>query len=213
MSEQQVTLARFFDPMAAQMVKIKLEGEGIPAQLLGDTSGGLFAGLGGAFGTIEVRVAEQDLSRARELLEDVDDQLEGDDMEAGTAITARDAIREKAPSSVPQATTNDESATEPVEETGITARRSQRRKPKSDAPERVREIAWTADDLADRAWRAGVLGLFFFPIMFYAGWMLLRLSVMDGNLSPAGTRKLYGALAALGLFSFLCLSFFSLIQQ
>ena len=212
MSEKLVTLAKFFDPMAAQLAKIKLEGAGIPAQLLGDTSSGVFAGLGGAFGTVEVRVSEQDLARAQKLLDEIEDQLEGDETDASTAIADRDAIRKKSPGGDVAATFDDPAAAE-AEETGITAKQGRRRKPPRDEREPARELSWTPDDLADRAWRAAVLGLFFFPIMFYAVWLLCRLGLMDGNLSPTGTRKLYGVLAILGLFSLLCLSFFSLIQD
>ena len=51
------------------------------------------------------------------------------------------------------------------------------------------------DDLAKRAFFAALLGFLFCPLWFYSTWCLLRLLLFPGELSPAGTRHVYVALA------------------
>ncbi len=53
------------------------------------------------------------------------------------------------------------------------------------------------DDLVTRAWRASVLGLFFFPpfLHVYSMYLLLRVSLRHGTLHPRSNRRFYMALA------------------
>ncbi|TMQ32726.1 MAG: hypothetical protein E6K70_16985 [Planctomycetota bacterium] len=70
-----------------------------------------------------------------------------------------------------------------------------------EAPEEVKDldrpITWTAEALANRAWRAAVLGLVLFPGMFhlYSLFLLVNMMFKDEEVSPSGMRKVYGALA------------------
>lgn len=68
---------------------------------------------------------------------------------------------------------------------------------KGDEEEEEYRITWSADDYAARAWKAAIIGFFALPpvLHFYSLWCLIRLFSMDEDLSPSGTRKLYGALA------------------
>jgi hypothetical protein len=55
------------------------------------------------------------------------------------------------------------------------------------------------DDLARRAFRSGLISLAFFPLGIYTVWLLLRLAFFSEEVSPAGIRKIYGALFLAGL--------------
>src|SRR5262249_28730997 len=48
-----------------------------------------------------------------------------------------------------------------------------------------------ADDLASRAYRAAIVGCLILPVVLhlYSGWLLLRLSVLPGKLSPSARRQ------------------------
>jgi hypothetical protein len=203
MPDQIVTLAMFLDTMAAEMAKLRLEAEGIPVALSGDTSGGLFAGLGGAFGTIHLQVAERDRKRAETILAEMEkDQEEGPGPEDSTAITAQkpededepeapaldqdDAIQKEVPAKATAA---------PPGEVGIAPSLHSRKKHKDD-DEAEYAIASGPEEIASRAWRAAVIGLVLFPpvLHVYSIWLLLRLSSISAYLTPAASRKMYGAL-------------------
>ena len=51
----------------------------------------------------------------------------------------------------------------------------------------------SADDMAARAWLAAFNGIFFFPLLAYSFFLIVKLSRQE--LSPAATRQFYGALA------------------
>jgi hypothetical protein len=68
------------------------------------------------------------------------------------------------------------------------------------------------EDLARRALLSAVFGLVFFPLIFYSGWVLLRLMTYSGELSPSGTRKLYGAMVVDLLGVLIYLSIFSWLR-
>jgi hypothetical protein len=51
------------------------------------------------------------------------------------------------------------------------------------------------DDLAERAYRAALFGLLFFPLTLYSLWLLLRLAFFPGDISPGGMRRMYIAVA------------------
>ncbi len=62
----------------AHLVKILLAGEGIEAEVSGDYLQGAMGELP-AFGTLEVRVADEDAPRAREIIEQWQQRDENDD--------------------------------------------------------------------------------------------------------------------------------------
>jgi hypothetical protein len=191
MPDKIVTLAMYHDPMEAQLVRNRLEAEGIPAFLSGDETSNLFGGMSGAFGTVHLQVAEENLERAADLLEADDKLMDEQDPSESTAIRVRDTMTaapepEKEVSARPPAKPRS---------SDITAKRASAARPDvdEDAEDRPR-LARGADDYADRAWRASVLGLFFFPVQLYSIWLLFRLLSINEDLGPAGLRKLYGAL-------------------
>ena len=66
----------------------------------------------------------------------------------------------------------------------------------ADPPKSVPRIAPDAEVLVTRAWRAAVIGILLLPplLSLYSMWILLNVGLRPDGLSPAGTRKYYGAL-------------------
>ena len=68
--------------------------------------------------------------------------------------------------------------------------------PEDDDAPTDRPLTWTPDDFAARALRAALLGYLTCGLLhLYAMWLILRLPFVEGDLSPAGTRKAFAALA------------------
>jgi hypothetical protein len=71
------------------------------------------------------------------------------------------------------------------------------------------------DDLAARACRTAIIGLFILPplLHLYSLWLLARLAMYPGDVSAAGLRKIYAALAidvlALVFYPLFCLTWFN----
>jgi hypothetical protein len=87
MSTTFVTVGRFTQVLAAQQAKNLLEEEGVPAFVVGDTTGGSLPGLGDHIGGFEVQVALADADRAYEILEK---RLDQEDQEAITQHEAEE---------------------------------------------------------------------------------------------------------------------------
>lgn len=223
MSDKIVTLAMFHDPMAAEMARNRLAADGIPAMVTGDTAGGLFGGMGGAFGMVHLQVAETNLARAARILDAMEEDL--DDAADSTAITARkgdkqrrrkrpdrrdetdeprDAIQAERPAGKPGG--DERSANDPGE-TGIAAT-PMRRAPDNDEDDGDDEprLSVGPDDWASRAWKASIIGLILMPfglglcigvpVQIYSVWLLFRLMGTAEELSPRARRSVYIALGA-----------------
>jgi len=198
--EKIVRLAWFSDPIEAGLVKNRLEEVGISAFISGDIAAGAFAGLGSAFAKIELYVPRSCLQRAFSVLEKIQTEEYQQDAEDSTAIETRDP-----PSRVDEhvmaadthihAKPASDSAADEGSEPEIAAAMDQA------APEEVKDldrpITWTAEALANRAWRAAVLGLVLFPGILHLYSLLLLVNMMfkDEEVSPSAMRRVYGALA------------------
>jgi hypothetical protein len=224
MPQKFVTVAKFFDPMAAQLVKNRLESEGIHVFLNGDASGGAFPGLGGAFNSVYVQVFEDDFEQAQAILEAADEEMTDDSSPGSTAITDREAFRGKATDAATPETTEEVQAAPRMQARSDTTESGITREPPPAGPPAVGSdetdspvIHWRSDDLATRAWRAAVFalmlmalgspfsgGLFLVgvPVQCYSLWLLARLALMQEDLGSRQTWQLYGALAgnAAGFF-------------
>jgi hypothetical protein len=66
----------------------------------------------------------------------------------------------------------------------------------ADSPKPVPRIGPDAEVLVTRAWRAAVIGVVLLPplLSLYSMWLLVNVGLRPEGLSPAGTRKFYGAL-------------------
>ena len=85
MSDEMVTLATFSNPIEAELARSRLEGAGIPAFLLGNLGGGMFAGMSNLFGEIRLTVAAEHAEEAARVLEAEDDD-DYDEDEGSTAL-------------------------------------------------------------------------------------------------------------------------------
>src|SRR5262245_24976600 len=73
MSDRLVTLATFGKPSEARIAISQLHAAGIEAHLDGATSGDMMAYFGSALGGVRLQVAEADLARAEEILDQIQD--------------------------------------------------------------------------------------------------------------------------------------------
>src|SRR5947209_3148349 len=71
MPEKLVTLAKFSDPVRAELAKSHLEEAGILAFLGGEATAGLFPGMAYGLNTIQLQVREADIEHARQVLADL----------------------------------------------------------------------------------------------------------------------------------------------
>jgi hypothetical protein len=220
MSDKIVTLAMFHDPLEAQLVRNRLEAEGIRVLVSGDNTGGLFGGMGGAFGTVHLQVSEEHYPRASALLDSFDEDQEEDEPAPQTPSTAikADVAKPEAPATDIQTT----AAQKPV-----AANVDTRIAPKPEGPLAAdsdedddaihSSLTWSADDYAWRACVAAVISVMLLPFPlgvflalvanFYSAYLLARLGLLNKDMTQRGLMRLYGALLAHALFwGFLCLT-------
>ncbi len=191
MSDKFVTLATFGTATEAHVVKNALEAAGIQGYLLGEELTNMNWGLGTALGGVQLQVAEPDLERAAAVLErqparpkpagppDASFAETRTCPECGQSFSAD---CDYCPACGPP---DDFSEPEDEIDTAVTT------------AEVVASV--TADELAGRAFRAAVIGLFFFPLHLYALWLLARLTFSSTELSPQAMKRFLGALAIEGL--------------
>jgi hypothetical protein len=221
MSDKMVLLAIYGNPIEAELARSELEAEGIRARVMGATSGDLFAGMGVGLSNVQLLVPEEDYERATELLAEESDvarearenreREEEREKERSTAFKEAEAgetdstdIRpasaspvraEPTPAAPPEPAVGEESTGEPADE--FLDQEDEREE---------RSLTWTADDFAARAFRAALFGYFTCGVLhLYALWLIIRLPFVEGELSPAGARKAYAALA-LALLPFVILT-------
>jgi hypothetical protein len=171
MPDDLLTLATFPSPTEAGFFRSLLESEGIPSYLSDEATVSINPLLGNTIGWVKLQVAERDLDRAIELLESRKNEAAGISPEelAGEALEepAEDAELET--------------------EDGQTSTREERETDTEDWLEDPQE------DLARRAFRASVLGWAFFPLVFYAVWLVGRLIFSKGEWSARTSRNAWSA--------------------
>lgn len=184
MSYELVTAATFSDAAEAEVARVSLEGQGIPAVLSGEIATTTFAGLTGIAGNVQLRVRPKDLERAVEILQ-ASSAAVGDRNRPTWKCSACDTDVDADMEVCPKCGALAEG--EPEEELPAEGEQAENEA----APSRT----WVADRLAQRAFRAAVIGLFIFPPLghFYSLWVLLRVREHPGGLSDAGWRYVYAA--------------------
>lgn len=203
-----VTVGTYPNEQEASIAKATLAEEGINAFLLGDHSATMLWYVGSALGGVRLQVATGDAERARHLLQDDGDNDEppparpwtcaecGEKVDAGFAVCwscggtvakpDEDADTERDVPSPPPA-----ERLEPELDLNLET-------PLEDEIDANELTATTeGDKIAARAWRAAVIGIGLFPLLFYSLVLVLDASRMD--LSPRGTRRFYGAMAVIAL--------------
>lgn len=202
MDDEIVSVASFFDPFEAERVKSQLEAEGIRVYQSGQEASGMFAGMGGAFGKVHLHVAESDLKRATAILTRPtnEEEEEEEPLPPEENRTAIAPAVEAPPESDRTAITREEP---PQNELAAAAQPKLRRgwseatnKEEDDEEDGDTLQVWTAEEYANRAWRASVIGLLACPPLphLYSAWLLINLWNAEGELSTAGLYKLRGAL-------------------
>lgn len=197
MDDEIVKLATYADPFEAEWVKEQLEEAGLRVFQAGQATNALFAGLGGAFGEVELHVRTADLGKAQAVLqslaEEEKERLEKEDQdhESSTAIQRPNgALAPPAPETALQAAP---APREPDEGPPRDEEAAAMGDESADGPDSV-DVTWTPDYYVERAYRAAlygavtVFGIFIFQP--YSVWLLFRLLFADGELSPGRMRKL-----------------------
>jgi hypothetical protein len=222
MSDKMVLLAIYGNSVEAELARSELQAEGIPARVMGGTSGDLFAGMGVGMSNVQLLVPEGDYERATRLLDQESDVArearENREREAERRRRRSTAIKE------PVAAETDSTEIRPADESPIKSAAPAAAPPDmgegeaasavadllpDDEEREERPLTWTADDIAARAFRAALFGYFTCGVLhLYALWLIIRLPFAEGELSPAGARKAYSAVA-LALLPFVAFILFA----
>ncbi len=166
-----VTVESYPDPITANLARNRLEEAGIRAVLSGEELVGISWGFPGAIGGIKLLVMEEDATRAVLLLADPAS-------EAPPPPEEREGIQADPPPALDTRLQID--APEPGEE--------------PDGPEDEEPHVTHLDATAARAYKAALFGLFFFPLSFYAIYLVLDVTSSDEQLTARGRRDLGYAL-------------------
>jgi len=198
MDEEIVTLASFSSPLEADRVKQQLEKAGIRVFLSGETTGGLFAGMG--LGQVQVMVAASSVSMAQDVLRSRDEETDRPD-------PGKPRRRQRKSPSGGKARHRHGEAPEEATQGALPRNDGNRGSPNRGNDQRT-NVALTADDKAERAWRAALYGLITLPGLFhlYSACVLLLLLTSSEEVSDAGMRKVWAAMlidcaVLLGIFA------------
>ena len=77
-----VTFETYYDPMLAEIIRAKLEAAGIPCFLVDENMGSMIPAYNQGGGGIKLKVFVHDLERAKEIADDENGLLPGEDLEA-----------------------------------------------------------------------------------------------------------------------------------
>jgi hypothetical protein len=169
-----VTLETYMNAMQATLAKNYLESAGIRCVLSDEFVVSNFWQLSNAVGGIKLQVAEEDIERASDLLDEIENlHRAGPKPPDATETPATDqgsASVEDPPEAAPP-------------------------EPKPGADDEEDEPPLNArEDNAERAYRAVIVGTMIIPLQLYATWVLLDVWQSDLPLRPAVRRKLHWAI-------------------
>ena len=237
MSEKFVTLAAFHMPVEAQLARGRLEAEGIKAFLTGGGSVDLFGGIQGVGGLIDLQVSEADAERAAEILAAHEDERHGSDGDAVADDTALwlcplcgDAVGDDlnvcsscetprpAPRKSPAITAvprHNPASQEVQEQAAAKSDKVTSDTPLEAVPSAVEDDldlpdmeTLVGDDLVRRAFLCALFGALFFPITLYSLWLVGRLALYPGKISPRLMPRFYWALL---IDAFVCVGWLLLL--
>lgn len=163
-----ITVETYNNAMQASLARNYLEAAGVRCVLADEvavTSG--FSGLTNAIGGIKLQVGEEDLERACDLLDAVDNQHRAEPKPETSVVAEAESAGDNV-SVEPKPGVADEDEDEP--------------------PLNARE------DNAERAYRAVLVGCMILPLQLYASWVLLDVWQSDLPIRPAVQRKLNWAI-------------------
>lgn len=195
-----VTVASYPNPQEASLAKDALLGEGIAAYITGAETVNTLWHVGSALGGVKLQVAQDDVQRAEEVLNQSVEKREstpawicpdcGSEVDAGFEVCwSCGFTRETGSASLEVSRQRDArsvvDSTDPAEE-----------------PADVSTAK--GDEIARRAWRAAVIGIGFTPLLLYSAWLIVR--AYRHELSPAAERGTYGAIAIIaGMMICICI--------
>jgi hypothetical protein len=192
-----VTIATFPDAGAASIVRASLEVEGITAHLQGAEAASTLWHVGTALGGVQLQVASDDVERASALLHDGHAPLDGpsgpwvcgpcgEPIDAGFDVCWMCGANRSESRPDGDGEHRDGDAAE-LEALAIAD---------GEAEPHVADVAGAAtatdwDRMAERAWRATLIGLVCPPVLVYAIFLLTQ--VLGRELRPPGQRRVIGA--------------------
>jgi hypothetical protein len=214
MPDKLVTAATFATPLEADLARNRLQAENIPAVLSDDATVGWFWFLGNALGGIKLQVPEEQLPRALAILGESPEgaapsEAEGQPgpsqaIQAGWTCTRCGAQVNPAAEVCPDCGT-------PADDLGELAGPSSGELLGQEGDDEY-PVPSLGDSLATRAVKAAIIGLLACPplLHLYSFWLLIRLALHSGEVSPAGMRKVYVALVIdLAVFGVVVIAFLS----
>jgi len=185
-----VTLTTYGNAPEAELAKAALEERGVSAHLLGADMATTLWHLGAAMDGIHLQVEQAEVDSANDILQSVLKQSK-DSQTGGTwKCSACDAVVDAGNEVCWSCGATAEEASEPIAAGKLDARAL----PTS-----------SADEIANRAWRAAIYGLMFPPLLIYA--FVLMFKTTRDELSPAGRKTFNKTLACL----IVCICFWGIV--
>lgn len=181
MDDTFVTVGRFHRLDEANFAKSLLDGAGIHAVLVGDNTVGMAWHLAPALGGVRLQVRREDQEVARALLRpptSATDSSSSEDSDSGEQSDYDSAMSAPEPHLLAEAEAEEEAAGR------LTPR----------------------EQLAERAFRAAIIGLVLPPVHVYATWLLLRVLLAKGRLPPRFWARIGVAIVAIALAWAVCLA-------
>jgi hypothetical protein len=206
-SHKLITVSTYLTPEEAHLAALPLEEEGIRCFFEAEQTTGSLWYLGTALG-VKLQVEEQDVARARAILEEARHPTSqsstvigrcaacGAKTEPGFEVcwSCGASLEPEAAPSVGPSTPPPQSASRQDVAVPSTGADQDDEQTKTEAGQR--QLDAVSEALASRAFKAAVIGLCFCPgiLQAYSLWLVLRVAFRGGTLSPVGNRKFYAAI-------------------
>lgn len=175
MDDAFVTVGCFHRLDDANFAKSLLDGAGIPAVLVGDHTVGIAWHLSPALGGVQLRVRKLDEALARAILNPPAD--------ARSAAAAPGRSNEE-PDPEPDDPDSERSLGSDADDDADMAAPDPRLLAESEAEDEARSRLTPREELAQRAFRAAVIGTVLPPVQIYATWLILRVLFARGPMQP-----------------------------
>lgn len=193
MEDTFVTVGRFHRLDEANFAKSLLDGAGIQAVLIGDNAVGMAWHLSPALGGVQLQVRREDEEVARALLRPPAGAERAQQPRSGKSDRG-DESDDGTDNESANESDNDMSALDP------------RQLAEAEAEEEAAGRLTPREQLAERAFRAAIIGLVLPPVHVYATWLLLRVLVAKGRLPPRFWARIGVAIVANALAWAVCLA-------
>jgi hypothetical protein len=203
MHDRLITIASFATPLEARMAMNQLEAAGIRAALEGEATTGMAWHLTNAIGGVKLLVLERDSERAIAILDGADDEHD-----SATEGLGEDAdFNEPDDEDWDEDTDEDHDDEEHDDEEHDDEDHDDEEHDDEEVEDAASDGANEAEDDeaeekltrreedADRAFRGTVVGILFFPIQFYALWLLVKVFASEERLRAEKRKRAIAAAA------------------